>query len=100
MYVAPATIRTDHVVRLSLPTYAPGTGKGHAHAVRVSVYTVVSDRTEYVCEECGWSVSVRKRGEEDASRLAIEHYLESGHSVEREDEADPRRWRPLWSVRR
>ncbi|WP_336345326.1 UBP-type zinc finger domain-containing protein [Halalkalicoccus ordinarius] len=60
----------------------------------------MNDRTEYVCTECDWSVCIREEGEGDASRLAIEHYLESGHSVAREDEPDPRGQQPLWSTRR
>lgn len=60
----------------------------------------MSERTEYTCTECGWSVSDVERPNEEPSRLAIQHYVESGHPIEREDDPNGHDLTPLWSVRR
>lgn len=62
------------------------------------IVLVVSDRTGYICTECDWAVNVQDP--EEASQLAIEHYIESGHSVEREDDPDVHRRGPIWSAGR
>lgn len=51
----------------------------------------MANRTEYTCTDCDWSVSDRDRPEAELSQLAIEHYVESGHSVERDREPDHRK---------
>lgn len=60
----------------------------------------MNERTEYTCTECAWSVSGAERPDEEPSRLAIQHYVESGHSIERDDDPDVRTQTPVWSARR
>jgi predicted small metal-binding protein len=36
------------------------------------------------CTECGWSASAEEYSTEELSELAIEHFLETGHTIESE----------------
>lgn len=58
----------------------------------------MGDGTTYTCTECDWSTDDRASTKERAVQLAIEHYVESGHSVERE-EPDDRLEDAIWSSR-
>ncbi|WP_158237368.1 hypothetical protein [Halegenticoccus soli] len=37
--------------------------------------------TEYRCDTCDWSVEKNDRSPMELSKLAIDHFVETGHSV-------------------
>jgi hypothetical protein len=87
------------VSRAARPRHPTRSGQVAFSCGRRATSKVVNERTEYTCTECAWSVSDAVRPNEEPSRLAIEHYVESGHSIEREDDPDGRGRAPVWSSR-